>query len=729
VEFRNLGGGTEDWHSIALAEMFTTELSAGSGLRTIPADRIARLRSELAPSGAELLSKESLGNIRRNLGCDLVLSGSYLAVGGKFRVDIRLTDAASGEPAGSFTQTGNEADLLEIVASAGGRLRESLGLAPVSTQEKNAVRASAPASPEAVRLYAEGLRLLLRFEAPAAQARLADAIAADPKYPLAHSALAAAWSMLGYDARARSEAKTAYDLSGHLTREERLVVEGRYRQAVADWAQAIDVYRSLWRFYPDNADYGLLLASAEVSAGQGRQALTVIGEMRKNQPSPGDPRVDLAESLAGASLGDFRLGLAAARRAAEAAAAQGARLLEARASLEMGKDLFHLTDPQHAAESYRHAQELCSAVGDGGCVAEALNEQGALLRSQGNLEGARQEFERALAIERPNGDRHRTIQSLSGLAAIRRSLADMQGAQALFEQVLALSQETGDQRNAAVALVNIGNVLNNSGNPGPAKQRYQQALDLARSIGDRHQIAIAMNNLAVLTYTEGDLAGARKAFEEVLDLKRQIGDRSSYAYTLSHYGNVLEFQGDLAGARKAWKEQYQIQSVTSEKIYVANCELGLAELDMEEGHPEAVEPVVRKIIAGFQTVNPAAGAWRALALAALELGDVKKAEDAADHASKLALQTPNVADFRLPIAITAARVSAAAGRKQDAIRSLNDALQQAVALHLAALQLQARLALNEIQKNPAQIELLRQDAERMGFRLIAAKAAKVRNTP
>jgi hypothetical protein len=142
-----------------------------------------------------------------------------------------------------------------------------------------------------------------------------------------------------------------------------------------------------------------------------------------------------------------------------------------------------------------------------------------------------------------------------------------------------------------------------------------------------------------------------------------------------------------------------------------------------------VEPVARKIIAGFQTVNPTAGAWRVLALAALKSGDLKKAEDAANHASKLALQTPNVADFRLPIAITAARVAAASGRTQDAIRSLNDALQQAVALHLVALQLEARLALSEIQKDPAQIALLHQDAERMGFRLVAAKAAKIRNIP
>jgi DNA-binding winged helix-turn-helix (wHTH) protein/tetratricopeptide (TPR) repeat protein len=729
IGFRNLAGGTDDWRSIALTEMFTTELSAGSGLRTIASDQTARLRSELPLADADSFSKETLARIRQNLGCDLVLAGSYLSLGGKFRVDVRLLDAATGEVSGSFSQTGDEADLLGIVSSAGNRLREALGLGAASTVERNEVRASTPANPEAVRLYAEGLSLLRRFDAPEAQSKLAAAIAADPKYPLAHSALSEAWGLLGYDQRARSEAKMAFDLSSQLTREDRLLVEGHYRQAVADWAQAIDVYRSLWKFYPDNAEYGLLLASAEVSAGQARQALGVIGELRRGHLASSDARLDIAEALAAASLGDFRGGLATARRAAGTARSQGARLLEARANLEMGRDLFHLTDPKQAGEAFGRAQEICSGVGDRGCVAEALNEQGSLLRSQGDLNGAGKEFEQALSIERSNGDQRRTIHSLAGLAAILRNRADMKGAQALFEQALELSQETGDQRSAARSLVNLGNVLNNSGNPEPAKQRYQQGLDLARGIGDRNQMSIAMNNLAVLAYTEGDLAGARKSFEEVLDLKRQIGDRSSYAYTLSHYGTVLEFQGDLAGARRAWTEQCQIQSSTTENVYLANCQLALAEIDLEEGHPEAVEAPARKIIAAFSTVNPSADAWRMLTIAWLKTGDLNKARDAAEHASKLALQTPNVADYKLPIAIAVARVDAAAGRKSDAVRSLADSLKQATALHLAALQLEARLSLCEIQRDPAEIAALRQDAQRLGFGLIASKAAQLGKIP
>ena len=48
---------------------------------------------------------------------------------------------------------------------------------------------------------------LRRFDASGARALLEKAIEADPRFALAHSALATAWSTLGYDERARAAAE------------------------------------------------------------------------------------------------------------------------------------------------------------------------------------------------------------------------------------------------------------------------------------------------------------------------------------------------------------------------------------------------------------------------------------------------------------------------------------------------------------------------------------------
>ena len=95
----------------------------------------------------------------------------------------------------------------------------------VSAEEEAAVKASMPGSPEAARLYAEGLAKLRLYDEAAARDLLEKAVAAEPDHALAHSALAAAWSGLGYDVKALEEARKAHELSADLSRETRLQVE------------------------------------------------------------------------------------------------------------------------------------------------------------------------------------------------------------------------------------------------------------------------------------------------------------------------------------------------------------------------------------------------------------------------------------------------------------------------------------------------------------------------
>ena len=103
--------------------------------------------------------------------------------------------------------SGSESDLFDLVSQAGSELREKLGVEVVSPVEAVSVRASLPSNREAARLYAEGLARLHALDALTARDRLQQAIAADPKFALAHSALADAWSRLGYDHKAQEEAR------------------------------------------------------------------------------------------------------------------------------------------------------------------------------------------------------------------------------------------------------------------------------------------------------------------------------------------------------------------------------------------------------------------------------------------------------------------------------------------------------------------------------------------
>jgi TolB-like protein len=223
--FRNLSGKPEGaWLSTALSEMLTTELGAGEQLRTIPGENVARMKKDLDLPEADSYGSETLQRIRKHLGSDLVVLGSYVESGDELRLDFRMQDAGAGDTVVSFSESGKSAELLDLISRTGTDLRQKLAVAAITPTENSGIRASLPSTRDAARLYAQGLEKLRVFDALGAKDLLLKAVAADPNQALAHSALAAAWSALGYDAKAPEEAKRAFDLSANIPREKHLAV-------------------------------------------------------------------------------------------------------------------------------------------------------------------------------------------------------------------------------------------------------------------------------------------------------------------------------------------------------------------------------------------------------------------------------------------------------------------------------------------------------------------------
>lgn len=82
---------------------------------------------------------------------------------------------------------------------------------------------------------------------------LEKAVRLDADNAAAHSALAEAWFLQGYDKKALAEAK-AFDRSADLTGEGRLLIEARFRALSRDWDRAINLYSSLWTMEPDDPE-------------------------------------------------------------------------------------------------------------------------------------------------------------------------------------------------------------------------------------------------------------------------------------------------------------------------------------------------------------------------------------------------------------------------------------------------------------------------------------------
>lgn len=729
------------WLSTALPEMLTSELAAGEQLRAIPGENIARMKLRFPPADRDGLAQDTLGRIRSVLGADYVVLGSYVEQAGqdsgaRIRLDLRLQDARGGETLTAFAETGTEADLFDLVSRAGARLRQALGVSEVPSHEMDEVRSELPSNPTVAKLYADGLGKLRAFDSVAARALLEKAVAADPQFPLAHSELARALSNLGYDALARNEAEKAFDLSGGLSRQTRLVIEGQYRSVAGQWDKALAVYRTLFGLFPDNVDYGIGLLTAEMLTGKNNEVLATLSSLRQLPAPVGeDPRIDLAEADWAESISDFKREELAAARAENRGQLLGASFVVARARLTAGTALRKLGRPDQALATLAAAQSAFAQDGDLEGVASALEETADVLADQGDLTGARKKYEQTLETRRATGDDAGVAASLNDLARMRWRLADLEGARQMFEQALAANRQIGDDQGVATALDNVANVLYDQGDLATAQKMYDDSAAKFDEIDDHGGTAHELINVALVLASQGHLAEARSKYEQAAKICRDLGTKHQLADALAGLGDVALEEGNLTDARNDYQQALTIRRDLNEQGGVAESEMDLASLAIEDGRaaeaqtmlPAAIEVAHREGQADDEAYGEAT-----LARALLEQGKISEAGKAAGLAASLA-QESKVRVMSLIAAIVSARVDAASGnpeRAEKAEESLVTLQTDAARAGFVDRQLEARLAADQIElagnRSTAREDLgqLRKEAGQKGFGLIALKAER-----
>src|SRR5882762_2611375 len=735
--FKNLSGKPDaDWLSTALSEMLTTELGAGEKLRTVSGEDVAHAKIDLSLPDTDSLAKDSLARVRKYLGSDFVVLGSYLDMGkesgGQVRLDLRLQDATAGETIASVSETGTEAQLLDLVSRTGSELREKLGVGRVTTADAGAVRASTPSDPEAARLYAEGLKKLRAFDALKARDLLEMAVRAEPKFPLSHSALAEVWSRLGYDQKAKDEAQKAFDLSQNLPREDHLSVEARYWESNHEWDKAIDLYRTLFKSFPDNLDYGLRLANAQISAARAKDATATVERLRQlPAPQNEDPRIDLAEAEAAETLGDFKLVQQAAARAAQKGLAEGARLVLAEPRAQEGWALERLGQPDKAAAAFAEAHDLYSKGGDRHGAAGALYLAGNTLYDRGDYAGARKNYEQALAVYRSIGAQRGIASAYNGLGNVLLDLGQLAAAKSYYEQTLAIAREIGAKNTAAGALGNIANVLDDMGQLEEARKKHQECLQAFREVGNKRGEGSTLSNLANLLAELGNLEGAKQYYSEALKIVDQTGYRRGRGYALHGLADVLLSQDQLEAASKIAEEAQAIRRDLGEDSNLAISNMQLALIRLEQGRPTEPEPLVRTAIDAFERTKMTesnAAAYGVLTRILLTQGKLGDAQNAAQKALIFSQQTGSRPQ-RFDATLAGARVKAATGKSKGALQDLQGMLAEATKFGYVSYEFEARLAMGEIEMQSGKaptgrphLEALAKEARAKVFLLIARKA-------
>ena len=683
------------WMATALAELLSSELAVDGQVRAVSGEAVAQ--------GAT---------------ADVVVTGNYTTGPAGIRAELTL----SGKMSQTFAD--EDPDVFKLADRLGQKLRSVLALAPPDASDLVAARAALPQSAEAARSYSEALDRARHFDFAAARTLLERVLESEPTFALGHSQLSNVLHVLGYDDRARHEASRALELAGNLTDDERLEIQARLHGAEKDWGRAQTAYATLMARHPDQIEYALAYATALSFGGRGKEAFAVLERLRLLPGEADDARIDIKEASAAQAVTDFARELAAADRASQHAREHAVDGLLAEAQYYRGDALQSMGRIDEGLQTFQHAQKLYQALGDRGGVAYVLAAISDLHARKGDFTLAESEQSEALAVFRELGDQVHAAWGLHNLANIHIRRGDRAGARPLYEQALREFRAYGDQRGIGACMVDLAGTSIIEGDLSGARGMLEQARTIFHDIGHRQNEAIALGELAELDKRRGELATARKEVDDALERFRALDDREGIADHLVTQAQLLHVGGDLDGAHRVSDEAIKLYTELQEPTRVMTLRVDQAawELESAPAHAEQVARDAATKVHGEGHEGQEAGCLSVLARALTVQKKLDEAASALRRAEELAAGVSD-RELKLDLALTSGRLQAAKGDRAHARQTLGRARADAHRAGLVEPELEAELALAEI--DPSRAAALEQQAREKGFLALARRAGRI----
>ncbi|QRN94770.1 protein kinase [Archangium violaceum] len=549
---------------------------------------------------------------------------------------------------------------MKRVASAVRMARERLGAGPRLPEQFQGGRGAMPTEAEAARLYAEGLVALRHHDAATAAERFERVVESVPDFAPAHSALAAARQYLHQEEPAMEAARRALELAGHLSREERLLVAARNHELRAEWAQAIEAYRTLFEFFPRNVEYGTSLVHVLVNVGQSREARATLDTLRQLPPPQcEDARIDLAAAVAASATADFMSSRRHAAAAVSRALREGQGQLAASALIIQAYAARNLAEPRKAIGLLEESEQLFLEGGDWGGVARAMHVRAMTLIDMARLREAEYVIVSAIRVAQRLQGASLEAELLLSAGVLNRQLGNLTEALLRGQGARELFQLRGRLHDASSCVILVGSVLRLLGELDESRCLLEEGIHAAQvTYGDDYMEAWARHELGLLLMELGELARARRELERALELRR---------------------------ARGLW-------------AFVAETELALASLALEEGRPEEALVVAEWALAShaaLRSPDREGLSYTVKARALLALGETLEAREALARARALACHSEDFfieAELLLTEALLVQRVGGGSEREAVAPR-LQSLAARAARAGARRVALEARLVL------------------------------------
>jgi tetratricopeptide (TPR) repeat protein len=366
------GEPSQQWLAPSIATLLIDQL-ADDDLRVVSGEEIAEARNSgvISAVGEFMTDPEMLDRARKLFAVDLFVTGRCIVGVDGVLVELAAHDSATGVLRWQVYQRGSFDQLPTLAAQAVAAIREKVALSRKPDVVVSGDDAEI-ANPAALQAYSEGIEALRRDDYTRAEERLLAASVLAPHFGPIHASLADVYDMRGkYEKRQQSLA-TARALVKSSNREQQLSIDARYRLALGEFSAAIELYRSLATFYPDNPTYGYQLVKAELGIGAPRDGLAVLDRLRAQPGRETDPWIDLLDGEVRRELGDLDGAERMLKAAIDHGDARHMRTVQSRAGRALGWVYVQRGQFERAEKTAHAAVEVARGVLDDFSAAHGL---------------------------------------------------------------------------------------------------------------------------------------------------------------------------------------------------------------------------------------------------------------------------------------------------------------------------------------------------------------------
>jgi len=729
---------TYDWLGTQLSESLTADVGGSKGIRAVSSDEVAGIKTELSVGQSQSLEHEDLSSVSEALGASYLLLGRYAiekdSLGENLNVDVRLQDSR-GRTVASVHENGREPEYPRLIADAASQIRDKLGAARLSDTQIGELQNLYPSDPDTSRLYFQALEKLRSFDAASALELLQKATDRDPDNVAIHWALADTWAQLKHDPEAAQQANVAADLAQKVALPQEYVVLSHARAAEMNkqWDSAIEDYKSLFRFFPRQLSYGLGLAATQIEGSHAADALTTLDSLQRLPPPSGtDPRIEMTRATAFGSLSNFSAELQSAQLALQEARKRNARMMQARAQLQLCWAHRNLGHVDEAFAACNNAQNLFAAFGDNVSAAVALNDVATWLFDRGSYAEAKQLYDKVIQVNQAAGAMKDYAGACVNAARVLDRMGSLEDADDYIKRALKASAPIGDKYDEALARILRGDILSKQGNPSKAEAELKRALGLAREVKNQSIEATALSNLAQ-QQSETDTARSLASYHEVLRLRQEKGDQAAVAICFTNMGDVFFRRANINDADENYRRALQIDMKLQDKSSIAMDRVSLAEVDLENGQLSAAQDKLSSAIKEFrehQDNDYEELASSLLVRVLIVRKDLANAEVYVKRIQEIASKDPET-DFNSRLSL--AQYLSAMGKRDEAIQKIGSLPAEAKGAGMNFLSLKARLALAQLKSGTASTIQLRKEtvaiegeAKRAGFYLLVRGVKRIR---